>query len=60
MAAVKMQSIYKQFGSTEVIHGVDLEVDDNEFVVLVGPSGCGKINTPPVDCRLRRRYKWRD
>ncbi|MBT4184062.1 MAG: ABC transporter ATP-binding protein, partial [Deltaproteobacteria bacterium] len=42
MAAVKMGSIYKQFGSTEVIHGVDLEVDDNEFVVLVGPSGCGK------------------
>ena len=42
MAAVKMESIYKQFGNTEVIHGVDLEVDDNEFVVLVGPSGCGK------------------
>ena len=42
MAEVKMQSIYKQFGKTEVIHGVDLEVDDNEFVVLVGPSGCCK------------------
>ena len=41
MAEVRMQSIYKQFGNTEVIHGVDLEVDDNEFVVLVGPSGCG-------------------
>jgi len=35
MAEVKMQSIYKQFGNTEVIHGVDLEGDDNEFVVLV-------------------------
>ena len=42
MAEVKMQSIYKQFGTTEVIHGVDLKVDNNEFVVLVGPSGCGK------------------
>ena len=42
MADVKMQSIYKQFGDTEVIHGVDLEVKDNEFVVFVGPSGCGK------------------
>ena len=42
MAAVKMKSIYKKFGNTEVIHGVDLEVDDNEFVVFVGPSGCGK------------------
>ena len=42
MADVKMQSIFKQFGKTEVIHGVDLEIKDNEFVVFVGPSGCGK------------------
>ena len=42
MANVKMSSIFKKFGTTEVIHGVDLEVEDNEFVVFVGPSGCGK------------------
>ena len=42
MSDVKMQSIYKQFGKTEVIHGVDLDIKDNEFVVFVGPSGCGK------------------
>ena len=41
MADVKMSSIYKSFGNTEVIHGVDLEIDDHEFVVFVGPSGCG-------------------
>ncbi|GIT09219.1 MAG: hypothetical protein CM1200mP30_28490 [Pseudomonadota bacterium] len=39
MADVKMSSIYKSFGNTEVIHGVDLEVEDHEFVVFVGPSG---------------------
>ena len=42
MANVKMKSIFKQFGKTEVIHGVDLEIKDNEFAVFVGPSGCGK------------------
>ena len=42
MADVKMKSIYKQFGKTEVIHGVDLEIKDYVFVVFVGPSGCGK------------------
>ena len=42
MADVKMSSIYKSFGNTEVIHGVDLEIDDHEFVVFVGPSCCGK------------------
>jgi multiple sugar transport system ATP-binding protein len=42
MANVKMHSIYKKFGNTEVLHGVDIEIEDNEFVVFVGPSGCGK------------------
>ena len=42
MAEVVLSGIKKSFGSTEVIHGVDLKVDDGEFAVLVGPSGCGK------------------
>ena len=32
----------KSFGSTEVVHGVDISIADGEFCVLVGPSGCGK------------------
>ena len=42
MAEVKVRSLSKSFGSTEVLHGLDLDVGDGEFVVLVGPSGCGK------------------
>ncbi len=42
MAAVSIQKVRKSFGSTEVVHGVDVEIGDHEFVVLVGPSGCGK------------------
>src|SRR5438105_1501226 len=42
MARVKLESVRKRFGSTEVVHGVDVAVDDGEFCVLVGPSGCGK------------------
>ncbi len=37
-----MKSVYKSFNSTEVIHGIDLNVNENEFAVFVGPSGCGK------------------
>jgi len=42
LAAVSIRSVQKRFGSTPVIRGVDIEIADGEFCVLVGPSGCGK------------------
>ncbi|MBK6293155.1 MAG: sn-glycerol-3-phosphate ABC transporter ATP-binding protein UgpC [Rhodoferax sp.] len=43
MAKVELKQVIKSYdGSTQVIHGVDLEVRHGEFVVFVGPSGCGK------------------
>jgi multiple sugar transport system ATP-binding protein len=42
MANVSIREVRKRFGTTEVLHGVSVEIDDGEFVILVGPSGCGK------------------
>src|SRR6516165_6029712 len=42
MASVGIKDIRKAYGSTEVIHGINVEILDGEFVTLVGPSGCGK------------------
>jgi len=42
MASVTLSGVRKSFGSTEVLHGVDVVVEKDEFCVLVGPSGCGK------------------
>src|SRR3989441_5461548 len=42
MAAVTITAVHKRFGSTHVIRGVDIEIANGEFCVLVGPSGCGK------------------
>jgi multiple sugar transport system ATP-binding protein len=42
MANVRLEKVWKRFGSTEVIKGIDLNIEEGEFVVLVGPSGCGK------------------
>src|SRR6058998_905313 len=42
MASVAIRDVKKAFGTTQVIHGVNISIGDGEFVVLVGPSGCGK------------------
>jgi multiple sugar transport system ATP-binding protein len=42
MASVDVRGVHKAYGSTKVIHGVDVPIRDGEFVILVGPSGCGK------------------
>ena len=42
MANVTLRDVRKSFGGIEIIHGVDLDIDDNELTVFVGPSGCGK------------------
>ncbi len=42
MATLELQNVTKSFGSTEVIHGIDVRIADGEFIVIVGPSGCGK------------------
>ena len=42
MTGVTLHRVVKKYGETQVIHGVDLAVEDGEFCVFVGPSGCGK------------------
>jgi len=42
MAGLTLRDVRKSYGSTQVMHGVDLDIEDGEFVVFVGPSGCGK------------------
>ena len=45
MATVSLQKLTKRYGNLEIVHGIDLDIADREFVALVGPSGCGKSTT---------------
>jgi sn-glycerol 3-phosphate transport system ATP-binding protein len=43
MASVTLRNVRKTYvGGFEAIKGIDFEVGDGQFCVLVGPSGCGK------------------
>jgi multiple sugar transport system ATP-binding protein len=42
MATVQIRRVEKFFGTSHIIRGVDIDIADGQFTVLVGPSGCGK------------------
>jgi multiple sugar transport system ATP-binding protein len=43
MANVRITGLHKRFaGGVAAVRGVDLDIPDKQFTVLVGPSGCGK------------------
>jgi sn-glycerol 3-phosphate transport system ATP-binding protein len=42
MATLSVEQVKKSFGTTQVLHGIDLQIAEGEMVVIVGASGCGK------------------
>jgi polar amino acid transport system ATP-binding protein len=42
VSAVELHGVRKSFGEVEVLHGIDLEVEEHQVVCLIGASGSGK------------------
>ncbi len=42
MNALELKAIYKSFGKTQIIRGIDLAVTAGERVAIIGPNGAGK------------------
>ncbi|CVI63499.1 amino acid ABC transporter ATP-binding protein (plasmid) [Agrobacterium leguminum] len=42
MALLSVHDLHKKYGSQEVLHGLNLEVEIGEVVAIIGPSGSGK------------------
>ena len=39
---ISVKKLLKNFGATEVLKEIDLEISTGEVVVIIGPSGSGK------------------
>jgi ABC-2 type transport system ATP-binding protein len=52
LAALSIQSLSKQYGSTQALAQVDLEVAEGELCGLLGPNGAGKSTLAKITCGL--------
>ncbi|KHE00367.1 L-glutamine ABC transporter ATP-binding protein [Pantoea sp. PNA 14-12] len=39
---IEFKNVSKHFGQTQVLHNIDLKINQGEVVVIIGPSGSGK------------------
>ena len=42
MPGLVLKNVFKHFGDVQALEGINLQIQDGEFCVIVGPSGSGK------------------
>jgi ABC-type sugar transport system ATPase subunit len=45
MSFVKLNNVYKNYNKIQAVKGISFECKENEFLVILGPSGAGKTST---------------
>ncbi len=54
MPGIKLNKVVKTFGKVTALKGIDLDIGEGEFFVLVGPTGAGKTTTLRVISGLEK------
>ncbi|MFO7251722.1 MAG: ABC transporter ATP-binding protein [Actinomycetes bacterium] len=54
-SAITVRGLRMRYGSTEVLQGVDLDIDRGEIFTLLGPNGAGKTTTIEILEGFRKR-----
>ncbi|MHA6326116.1 ABC transporter ATP-binding protein [Roseivivax sp. CAU 1753] len=52
MAEIQIKNVQKTFGAYTALHDINLTIADQEFMVLLGASGCGKTTLLRIICGL--------
>jgi ABC-2 type transport system ATP-binding protein len=55
VAAIEVSDLRKSYGPREVLHGVELAVEEGEVFALLGPNGAGKTTTVEILEGYRKR-----
>ena len=55
MSDVRLENITKRFGETTALEDVSLHIQDDEFFVMLGPTGAGKTTTLRVIAGLEKQ-----
>src|SRR6201996_6824381 len=42
MAYLELQDLHRAFGAHKALNGINISLEQGEFISLLGPSGCGK------------------
>lgn len=54
MKQIELQKVDKYYGDNHVLKGIDLSIEEGEFMTFLGPSGCGKTTTLRVIAGLEK------
>ena len=53
---IELINVDKYYGKNHVLRGINLQVNEGEFITFLGPSGCGKTTTLRVIAGLEKSH----